>query len=136
MDFIPTAYEVIAAIDRYMMLHGQDLDAKVQGALLEVSAKVSPVDKIVATGEVLYAVRADLDAEALTIAGQAIDFATRNGWHGLDIDARGFRMVNALRRQLGEPHPTEGEWPDPATDPAAKPLGNEPPALNYPGPPQ
>lgn len=120
MDFLPTLGDALGACDRLLMLFSAELPQVTNDALLDAGTKVSPVDKLVDVGEVLYAARADLDTDALTIAGQVIEFCTRNGWHGLTNDARGERMVAAIRRQLGEPHPTGGEWPDPETDPAPK----------------
>lgn len=120
MDFLPTFGEALAAADRLLIMHSADLSQSTKDALISAATKVSPVDKLVEVGEVLYAARADLSDDSLVIAGQVIEFCTRNGWHGLTNDARGERMVAAIRRQLGEPHPTGGEWPDPETDPAPK----------------
>lgn len=128
--------EVLAAIDKFLILHARDLDQQSVDTLLEATAKVSPVEKIVDTGELLYAIRDTLDEDGLTLAGQAIEFATRNGWHGLGTDNRGQRMVDALRRQLGEPHPTGGEWPAKDTDPAQRMYGVQIAMLAYPGPAQ
>lgn len=118
MNFLPTLGEVLAAVDQYLILHAQNLPQTAQDGIVAAAAKVSPVDKIVDVAETLYAARAELDDEALILAGQVAEFATRNGWHGLQNEARGQRMVEAIRRQRGEEHPTGGQWPDPATDPA------------------
>lgn len=131
MNFLPSLGEVLVAIDQFLIEHARELEAAAKTALLDAAGKVSPVDKIVGVGEVLYAVRADLTAEGLTLGGQAIEFATRNAWHGLANDSRGSRMVDAMRRQLGEEHPTSGEWPAPETDPEAMVLGNQPTAMPY-----
>lgn len=117
MDLLPTLGDALAAVDRFLMLHAATAPAAARDAILAASTKVSPVDKLVGIAEALYAARADLDAGALTIAGQVIEFCTRNGWHGLANDARGERMVAAIRRDLGEPHPSGGEWPAAGSDP-------------------
>lgn len=118
MDFLPTLGDALAAVDRFLIEHAATAPESAKDAILAAGAKVSPVDKLVDIAEALYAARADFDADALTIAGQVIEFCTRNGWHGLQNEARGQRMVEAIRRQRGEEHPTGGQWPDPATDPA------------------
>lgn len=124
MDFLPTLGDALSAVDQFLILHASELPEASKTALLAAGTKVSPVDKLVEVGEVLYGARKDLNDDSLIIAGQVIEFCTRNGWHGLTNDARGERMVAAIRRQLGEPHPTGGEWPAPETDPA--PLGGNP----------
>lgn len=136
MNLLQSMGEALPAIDRFLVLHARELDEASLAAMLEASAKVSPVDKIVGVAELLYSIRAELHPDGLTLAGQLIEFAARNGWHGLQVDARGSRMVDAIRRELGEDHPTGGEWPAPDTDPApalagaipapAVPLGSAP----------
>ncbi|WP_298195530.1 hypothetical protein [Novosphingobium sp.] len=130
MNFLSTLSDALEASSSLPA----ELPEAVQAALLDASAKVSPVDKLVEIAEVLYAARAELDEDALVIAGQVIEFCTRNGWHGLTNDDRGDRMVAAIRRQLGEPHPTGGEWPDPETDPAVKGAPVEQPVTPLPTP--
>ena len=119
MNFLASLGEVLAAVDQYLILHAQNLPEATQQAVVSAAAKVSPVDKLCDVGEALYAARDGLSDEALVLVGQVVEFCTRNGWHGLSVDARGQRMVDAIRRQRGEPHPTGGSWPDPSTDPEA-----------------
>lgn len=120
MDFLPTLGDALAAVDRFLIEHAATAPESAKDAILAAGAKVSPVDKLVDIAEALYAARADFDADALTIAGQVIEFCTRNGWHGLANEARGERMVAAIRRDLGEPHPSGGEWPAASSDPEAR----------------
>jgi hypothetical protein len=84
-----------------------------------LSASPSPVDQIVRIGEYLYAHRSEVADPSKDIAGGLIAFATINGWHGLLADDRGNRIVQALRRDLGETPPPGLDWPDPETDPPA-----------------
>ncbi|MBC2668761.1 hypothetical protein ACFOON_15160 [Novosphingobium piscinae] len=120
MNFLPTISEALTTVDQFLILHAAALPQGPKDALLASGSKVSPVDKLVEVAEVLYAARGDLDEDGLTIAGQIAEFCTRNGWHGLADDARGERMVAAIRRDLGEPHPSGGQWPAPETDPLPK----------------
>lgn len=117
MDFLPTLGDALAAADRFLIEHAATAPAAAKDAIIAAGAKVSPIDKLVDIAEALYAARAALDADALAIAGQVIEFCTRMGWHGLANEARGARMVAAIRRDLGEAHPSGGEWPAAATDP-------------------
>lgn len=87
----------------------------------DLSASPSPVDQIVRTGEYLYAKRAEISADGQSLAGGLVAFATVNGWFGLLENERGNKIVQAIRRDLGETPPTGVEWPDPADDPAELP---------------
>lgn len=92
--------------------------APVIAAVQELSASASPVDQVVRLGEFLYARRATIADSGKDLAGGLIAFATINGWHNLLADDRGNRIVQALRRDLGETPPVGLEWPDEADDPA------------------
>ena len=128
MIFLATIAEALAAIDRFLILHAALLPDEHKTALLNAGAKVSAIDKMVEVAEILYAARSELEGEALAIAAQVAEFCARYGWHGLADEGRGAGMVDAFRRQLGEPHPTGGEWPDPASDPAPRGSATPPPA--------
>jgi len=120
MNFLPDISGALAVIDTFLIQHARDLNAATQAALLQASSQASPVDKMVAFGETLYALGAAASAEAKTAAAQVIEFAARYSWHGLGADGRGAGIVAALRRDLGEAAPAGG-WPDLATDPAPRP---------------
>lgn len=115
-ETIATAREAIMTY-RFGALLAEDgaIITKVQA----LSASPSPVDQIVRTGEYLYSQRALIADDSLDIAGGLIAFATMNGWHNLLADNRGNRIVQALRRDLGEDPPIGMEWPEPASDPPA-----------------
>lgn len=83
-----------------------------------LSAAVSPVAQVMHIGEYLYARRADIADSGKDLAGGLIAFATVNAWHGLLNDDRGNKIVQALRRDLGETPPIGLEWPDEVDDPA------------------
>jgi len=98
-----------------------------------IASSPSPVDQIVKLGEFLYANRDQIDDDATELAGGLIQYATLNAWHGLADDARGDRIVQAIRRDLGEPAPNGVEWPDAASDPQPQPQHvMVPPALEAP----
>lgn len=117
-DNIPAAN---ALTQTFAVEHGAELPDALREKLIEALAQPSPVDSIVKTGELLYAHRGELAAPAHTLTAQLISFAAMNGWHGLGQDNRGSRIVQAMRRDLGEDHPGGGEWPDPETDPDVSP---------------
>ena len=97
------------------------LPTEIATKAIDFVASPSPVDQIVKTGEYLYAEKASITSDALSLAGGLIAFATINGWHGLLDGDRGNKIVQAVRRTLGETPPTGLSWPDAADDPA--PLG-------------
>ena len=90
----------------------------IEAMIRTLSASPSPVDQIVRTGEYLYAKRAEISTDGQSLAGGLIAFATINGWHGLLDADRGNKIVQAIRRDLGETAPVGTEWPDEADDPA------------------
>lgn len=93
----------------------------VKSALLAIQAdNPSPVDRIVKTGELLYARLDDLTQAGKRLVADLIGYATVASWHGLGADERGMRIIKAARRELGDESPT-GSWPDPETDPEPKP---------------
>lgn len=115
-DTIAAAREAIMTYRFGALLEeGATIIAKVQA----LSASPSPVDQIVRTGEYLYSQRALVADDSLDIAGGLIAFATINGWHNLLADNRGNRIVQALRRDLGEDPPAGMDWPAPETDPVS-----------------
>lgn len=119
-DNIADAREAIAVYRFGALL---DEDVAIVDKVRDLSASPSPVDQIVRVGEYLYAKRDEIADAGKGVAGGLIAFATVNGWHGLLADNRGNRIVQALRRDLGEEPPAGIEWPDPVDDPAAALFG-------------
>lgn len=78
--------EALQRMSTFMIASGADLPAPVQEALSGASAQPSPVDRIVQFGKAIHEHRDSLATEVLTIAAEAIEFAARHGWHGLDAD--------------------------------------------------
>jgi hypothetical protein len=115
-DTIVAAREAIAAYRAGALL---EESTTIIDKVAELHASPSPVDQIVRIGEYLYARRADIADEGKALLGGLIGFATIYGWHGLLTDDRGDRIVQAMRRDLGETPPEGEEWPLPASDPPA-----------------
>lgn len=67
----------------FLIASGASLPEPLQAALSTTAAQPSPVDRIVNFGKAIHEHREGLASEALTIAAEAIEFAARNGWHGL-----------------------------------------------------
>ena len=93
-------------------------EAEIVAKVEALSVSPSPVDQIVQLGEYLYAHREDVADEGKDLGGALIAFATINGWHGLLEADRGNRIVQAMRRDLGETPPAGLDWPEPEDDPA------------------
>ena len=120
MQFFNDIPSVTSAIDTFMVQSGSTLPANLLAALMSDSmGGLSPVDKVVKFGEIIYAAGTASPTAAQTVACQAIAFATMNGWHGLADAGRGTGITSALQRDLGEPAPAGG-WPAISADP--KPL--------------
>jgi hypothetical protein len=103
-----------------------DITAKIR----QLNTSPSPVDQIVSIAEYLYAKRAEISIEGKSLAAGLAAFATTNGWHNLLADNRGNKIVQALRRDLGETAPAGVQWPNSVDDPAASPAFAEIPALS------
>lgn len=100
--------------------HFADVPEDMRARFRELSASPSPVDQIVGVGEFLYANRERLTDASRALLGGLIAFATPNAWHGLIEDDRGNRIVQAMRRDLGEKAPAGSTFPKPADDPQVK----------------
>lgn len=111
--------EADAALRAFALSPPASLPEHTAATLAEVQAQLSPVDRIVKSGEALYAVLTDLTIAGKELCAGLISLASPQGWHGLAEDNRGLRMVKACRRELGEESPT-GSWPDPESDPEPK----------------
>jgi hypothetical protein len=116
---IPAAQNVLFT---YVMSYGQDLPAgELTDRLISAISEVSPVDRFVKFGELVFANSANLPNEALVTGAKIIGFAAGatgvGPFHGLQEDDRGMKMAKALRRNSGE----EGEWPQESEDPTPKP---------------
>lgn len=116
MNFPDNIQDLGTAAQTFMMTHGASLPEELRNTLLEAISAPSPVDRIVKTGEALYAARDTLNDDGKTLCAQLISFASLQGWHGLGDDNRGGRIVAAIRRDLGEKAPS-GKWPVAETDP-------------------
>ena len=108
-----------SGLTMFLMTKGATLADPLREHLAAALASPSPVDMLVQSMEALYAARAELGAEGKTVIGSLAGFIMANGWHGINADDRGYRIVRAMRRDLGEAAPDGVTWPDPSTDPAA-----------------
>lgn len=135
MQFPDNAEALGKATQNFIMLHGASLSEVVRDRLISALGAPSPVDRIVKTGEVLYAARESLNDDGKALIAGLISFASRNGWHGLGQDNRGTRIVMAMRRDLGEEATSGTPWPSPDDDPS--PLAEyAPPAMPVSAPDQ
>lgn len=116
MEFPDNIPAVGLAIQSFLAQHAADLFEDTRAMLLEAASQPSPVVSMVNVGEILYARRDEMPKEGKELAAQILSFTTMNGWHGLAVDARGNKMVSALRRELKHKHPT-GSWPAKENDP-------------------
>lgn len=112
--------DAVASIGRFAILHGVALPAATQNHLADALSKTSGVDTIMDTLECLYAVKIDLSSEARLLVIDLIKFVSdeNRGYHGINTDDRGHRIILAMRRDNGDQAPASGAWPDPESDPA------------------
>lgn len=111
---------ITAARNGIMDYRAGALSGEPEGVITKVrdlSASPSPVDQIVRIGEYLYANRAEISNDGKDLCGGLIAFATVNGWYGLLESDRGNKIVQAIRRDLGEDPPAGMEWPVAGDDP-------------------
>ena len=103
--------------------------ADISTKIRQFNSSPSPVDQIVSIAEYLYAKRAEISNEGKNLAAGLAAFATTNGWHNLLADDRGNKIVQALRRDLGETPPAGVEWPSSVNDPTPSAIFAEAPVL-------
>lgn len=73
----------------------------------------SPVDRMAAVAEAIYAWPDEVDAAGLTLAAQLTAFCARWGFHGIGQPERAAGVLNALRRRLGDPSVKQKPEADP-----------------------
>ena len=78
---IPTA---LTRIGGFMLDDGAGIPAEARSAIGLSAAHISPVDRIVNFGKAIHTHRESLGEAAKTIGAEAIEFAGRQGWHGMD----------------------------------------------------
>jgi hypothetical protein len=94
------------------------LGVDLQAQLLEVASEVSIVRAACHAAELIFARSSEVGPLLQGLGAGLASLGAANAWHGLAVDGRGAAIMNALRRDAGEAHPTGGAWPDPAEDPA------------------
>lgn len=120
MNSLDSLLAAKAAIADYAMMAAGTLPETTRGQLRDILSRfASPVTlTIMDTLEALYAAKSDLDDAGRTLVAQLATFAVGMGWNGINDDARGERIVAAMRRDLGEKAPSKAGWPAPDADPA------------------
>lgn len=115
IDSLP---DLTGAINRHYALRASQLD-KFEACRPHFDAAfnhVSPTQRIAAYGEALWACRAEFANEDRVLMGQIGHLCASYSLFGYEAEQRGFRMLAAMRRELGE----EGAEQDPTLDPAPK----------------
>lgn len=120
MEFPDNLADLGVAVQNFMMMRGGNLPENLRSAMLTALGAPSPVERVVKTGELLYGSRDIINDEAKALCAQLISFAAMQGWNGLNDDNRGGRIVQAMRRELGEKAPN-GRWPKVPNDPERLP---------------
>lgn len=116
MQFFDNIPAAVAAVYAHHASIPQTFPEELVEELGKAIAEVSPVAKIVAYGEALYAYQDDIANTHKELAASLLSLATEMGWHGLANEANGVGKVRALRREAGHVAPS-GEWPKPESDP-------------------
>jgi len=133
MNFSDSIQDVLTSLQAWLFSSAATLPAEMITTLSELSSAPSPVDRIVKVGEFLYARRSEINTSGKEQCAQLIAIATNSGWHGLQTEGRGTKIVKAMCRDVGE-EPPVGGWPDPSEDPEPKaeyvpePPAEDPPA--------
>lgn len=96
-----------------------DEDEQLASAMKVHINQISPVDRVCKTAECIYANTGRASKDALLLAEKFFAFASgltgQGPFHGLQIDDRGQRCVNELRRQLGQKKVPKSTAPDPVS---------------------
>jgi hypothetical protein len=88
----------LGRITEFMLNHGLDLPEEVKAAIGQGSAQISPVDRIVHFGKAMHEHRDSVSNDAKIVGAEAIEFAGRHGWHGLETASAGM-----IADMIGEP---------------------------------
>ncbi len=106
----------------FAMTHGAALPEETRDQLTAAMGKVSDVDVLMQSMELLYAAKGDLTNPGRVIVVQIASFVLDNafGWHGINDDNRGLRIRKAMLRDMGATPPEGLEWPDEEADPEAR----------------
>jgi len=79
--------DILDALNRIMgfvLAHSSDLPDELKVKIGQATAQISPVDRIVHFGKAVHEHRDGLNDIAKTVGAEAIEFAGRYGWHGLE----------------------------------------------------
>ena len=90
------------AIVQFIADHLRDVDPALQPGFIQHATSNSVVAQTAGVGEFVWANRDAMPDAAKELAASLISFASSEGWHGLDDDGRGAKIVANLRKDLGE----------------------------------
>lgn len=93
------------------------LEGETRERVEKAVAEASPVVTIMNTLEALYA-NPDKTDDQRSLILALTEFAIPQGWHGINDDNRGTKIMRAMMRDLGQTAPTGNPWPDASDDPA------------------
>jgi len=100
------------------MAEDESIPQAVIDLLHAATIKLSPVDRVCQSAEVIYCNRHQFDDEGKTLGVRLTAFAISNSFQRIGTEERGMGVINALRRDMGHER-VLGEWPDPSEDPEA-----------------
>lgn len=115
MESFTTIGDAIIAIVRFDREKFSAMPPHVQEELTRLaSVGISPVDRIVRTGEMLFANRSTLTRNSdRELSARLVEFAAMNGWHGLNEDNRAGRISATMMAEAGGAPVAEADIPTP-----------------------
>lgn len=116
MKIINTPKEMLYELNQFMINNATRLPDHSTEHWLIISTEGSAIKKLLASAEMLYAIKDELNNPACTIVGQIFGLLSFFDILGVNRDNRAQRIIAAMRRDLDEPPPPFG-WPDVEEDP-------------------
>lgn len=112
MKTFDSVTDVLNAIMDFRSDHGAEVPERLRPRFRELSGSPGPVDRMVGVGEFIWANRAELPDAARELGAGVVAFCNLQGWHNLQDDNRGDRIVSHLRSEMGEIKSAVGAEPE------------------------
>lgn len=116
MKWINDHKEMLYQLNHFMIDNATRLPDHSTAHWLDISIIGNPLQKLLASAEMLYAIKVELNDPARTIVAQIFSILAADDLLGVNREGRAQKIISAMRRDLDEPPPPFG-WPDEQADP-------------------